>query len=109
MNIQRLRNLTTGKLHTVMGDIYQDIEWLTGSEGIMTHQLPNAAEALRPYLEKHLDGQFFDGKYDPSHIGEVEIPQMNEAEKKEFWERYDVLPSPFSKMRYDAEVIVVKV
>ena len=99
MNIQRLRNLTTGRLHTVMGDIYQDIEWLTGSEGIMTHQLPNAVDALRPYLEKYLDGRFFDDQFDTSHIGEVEIPQMDAAEKKEFWERYGALPSPFSKMR----------
>ena len=29
MNIQRLRNLTTGILHTEMGHIYQDLETIT--------------------------------------------------------------------------------
>lgn len=29
MDIQRLRNLTTGRLHTEMAHIYQDIEYLT--------------------------------------------------------------------------------
>ena len=95
MNIQRLRNLTTFVLHTTLSDIYEDIEWLTGSEGIMTHQLPNAVYALRPYLEKHLDGRFFDDQFDTSHTGVVVIPQMDAAEKKEFWERYAALPSPF--------------
>jgi hypothetical protein len=108
MDIQRLRNLTTGKLHTTMSDIYEDIEWFTRSEGIMTHQLPNAARALRAYLEKHLDSRFFDGRYDPSHVGDVEISPMDEAEKREFQRRYAALPSPFQKMREDAEVIVVK-
>ena len=30
MDIQRLRNLTTGRLHTEMGHIYEDLELITG-------------------------------------------------------------------------------
>ena len=52
MDIQRLRNLTTGRLHTKMEHIYADIEHLTGAEGVMTHQLPNACRALEPYLRE---------------------------------------------------------
>lgn len=51
MEIQRLRNLTTGILHTEVGHIYEDIEFLTGEKGIMTHMLPRACEAMMPILE----------------------------------------------------------
>ena len=36
MNIQRLRNLTTGRLHTEMGHIYEDLGIITGETGLMT-------------------------------------------------------------------------
>lgn len=97
MNIQRLRNLTTGRLHTSMGDIYQDIEYLTGEKGIMTHMLPNACRALEPYLrEKVPETKFWEDEYDINHIGEVDVPPMDEDERKAFWERYGELPSPLS-------------
>ena len=35
MDIQRLRNLTTGRLHTQMTDIYMDLDYLTG-QSLMT-------------------------------------------------------------------------
>ena len=52
MDIQRLRNLTTGRLHTEMGHIYEDLGWLTGESGLMTHMLPRAMDAVRPWLEE---------------------------------------------------------
>lgn len=97
MDNQRLRNLTTGKVHTKMSDIYEDMEYLVGESGIMTHMLPNAFRALLPYLlEKVTDERFWDDLYDASHTGKTEVPPMNADDKVEFWIRYGDLPHPFS-------------
>ena len=89
MDIQRLRNLTTGRLHTQMADIYQDIEYITGARGVLTHMLPDATKALLPYLrEKAPESRFWIGGYDPSHLGEIDIPPMNSDEQSEFWARF---------------------
>ena len=94
MDIQRLRNLTTRRLHTKMEHIYADIEYLTGEKGVMTHQLPNANRALEPYLRKKVtEARFWDGKYDTTHTGEIYVPPMDQAEKKAMWERYGAMPS----------------
>ena len=98
MNIQRLRNLTTKRLHTTMSDIYEDIETLTGSKGIMTHNLPNAARALEPYLQQVAPApRFWDGQHDESHVGDIEVPPMNAEQKAEFWKRFEALPHPFAR------------
>lgn len=89
MNIQRLRNLTTGRLHTKMSDIYEDIEYLTREKGVLTHMLPNACRALRPYLQSVApDPKLWANDYDPDHSGEIEIPPMNDEQCSEFWKRY---------------------
>jgi hypothetical protein len=98
MDIQRLRNLTTSRLHTSMDHIYQDIEFFVGSRGIMTHQLPNAGDALLPWLkEQFQDPRLWDGQYDRSHVGDVPVRPMNEEEREGFWQRYKALPSPFAR------------
>lgn len=64
IEILRLRNLTTGILHTEIGHVYEDIENLTGTKGIMTHQIPNAIRAMLPWLKVKLkDEQFWDSKF----------------------------------------------
>ena len=89
MNIQRLRNLTTGILHTTMSDVYADIEWLVGVKGIMTHMLPSACRALEPWLRQKLsDQRLFDSQYDPLHVGDTPINPMDSYEQGEFWKRY---------------------
>ena len=99
MDIQRLRNLTTGRLHTKMEDIYADIDTLTGEAGVMTHMLPNACRALEPYLrEVAPDARLWDGAYDVSHTGQIAVPQMNAEQRDEFWKRFGALPSPFARM-----------
>lgn len=99
MDIQRLRNLTTGILHTQMQDIYDDIEALTGADGIMTHQLPNAVKAMEPWLRQRLpDPRFWDGKFDTDHTGDVDIEPMTSVERGEMFARYSELPHPFSKI-----------
>lgn len=97
MDIQRLRNLTTGRLHTKMVDIYQDIEYLTGMVGVMTHMLPNACRALEPYLRDKLPQEkFWEDVYDATHVGEIDVPPMDESERNAFCERYGALPSPLA-------------
>lgn len=97
MDIQRVRNLTTGRLHTKMEDIYADVEWLTGAKGVMTHQLPNALRALEPYLrEKVAEARFWDGEYDTAHTGEIDIPPMGSEDLEKMWRRYSEMPSPLS-------------
>lgn len=99
MEIQRLRNLTTKRLHTKMQDIYEDIEFITGERGVMTHQLPNASRAIEPWLrEKLTDPRFWDGKYDLTHTGEFDLQPMNADEKAAMFKRYSELPHPFSNL-----------
>lgn len=97
MDIQRLRNLTTGRLHTEIGCVYQDIEMLTGEEGVMTHTLSRACRALEPYLrEKVPDPRFWEDVYDPTHVGEIEVPPMDAAAKAEFWKLYAAQTDPLA-------------
>ena len=66
MDIQRLRNLTTGRLHTHITDVYQDIEFFTGEKGIMTHMIPNAHRALEPYLREAVTDARLDDVFWPN-------------------------------------------
>lgn len=96
MDAQRLRNLTTGRLHTEIGCVYQDLEFITGMSGIMTHQIPNIIHAAEPWLKEHVKDQaFWDDKHRPDHVGEYPLEPMNEAERAEFISRYEALPPPF--------------
>lgn len=97
MDIQRLRNLTTRRLHTDMYHVYQDIEYLTGIDGVMTHMIPNMMMAMDPWLkEKVVDSKFWDGEYNLDHCGEFEIEPMNDQEQKLVLQRYSELPHPFA-------------
>lgn len=94
MDIQRLRNLTTGRLHTKVEHIYQDIGRLTGAEGIMTHQIPNALRAMEPWIRTVVtDQRFWDGKHDPEHVGHYDVPCMTDEETKAMFARYQEMPS----------------
>lgn len=97
MDIQRLRNLTTKRLHTDISHVYQDIEFLTGEKGILTHSIPNAVNALEPYLRETVKAQrFWDGEHDTEHTGDFEIAPMDDEQKAAFFERFKSLPSPFA-------------
>ena len=96
MEIQRLRNLTTGRLHTEMGHIYEDLEWISGEKGLMTHMLPRAMDAVEPWLrEKVSDPRFWDGKYDTTHTGEYELPEPTANDRDAMFERFKAMPYPF--------------
>jgi len=97
MDKQRLRNLTTKRLHTQMGDVYEDIEYITGMKGIMTHMIPNAMRSLEPWLiEKVTDKEYWDGEYSPELTGEFEIKPMDENDKNLFIQRYSNMKHPFA-------------
>ena len=81
MDIQRARNLTTHRLHTEMGHVYEDLEYITGVNGIMTHQIPSILRGIEPWLREQItDARFWDGKHDPSHVGEIELRAMTGEE-----------------------------
>lgn len=65
IDIQRLRNLTTGRLHTEILNFYQDLELITGEHGLMTHMLPNLSRAIEPWLRANVpDARFWQDEYD---------------------------------------------
>lgn len=98
MDKQRLRNLTTGRLHTDVGFIYEDLELITGMKGLMTHMLPNVMTATRPWLIDNVtDAEYWDGEYLPDALGSYDLPESTEEEKAEMVDRYMNLPSPFEK------------
>jgi len=95
MDTQRLRNLTTGKLHTEMGHIYEDLGMITGEQGLMTHMLPRVCKAIKPWLEKNVSEQrFWDGKYDITHTGKYKLPTPTDEDRKVMLERFIAMPNP---------------
>jgi len=106
MDIQRLRNLTTGRLHTDIRCVYEDLELITGLPGLMTHMLPRASRAVEPWLREHIkDPRFWEDKHDPLHVGEYVLPEPTEADQQAMTERYLAQPNPLE----GKDVIVVRV
>lgn len=99
MDIQRIRNLTTEVLHTKMADVYEDLEYITGERGLMTHMLPNINRAVRPWLQEQItDPRFWIEELDESHTGDFPLRQMTAAESKAALERYMQLPNPLAQL-----------
>ena len=97
MDIQRLRNLTTGRLHTEIDHIYEDLEVITGESGLMTHMLPRAMRAVEPWLREHVkDDRFWDGEFDTLHVGEFNLPDPTERERTEMFDLYKEQPNPLA-------------
>ena len=95
MDIQRLRNLTTGRLHTDIGCIYEDLGEITGQKGLMTHMLPRAMRAVEPWLREHVtDSRFWNDEYDNTHIGEYSLPEPTAADREAMTDRYMTQPNP---------------
>jgi hypothetical protein len=95
MDAQRLRNLTTGILHTEIGHIYEDLGTITGENGLMTHMLPRASRAVEPWLREHVsDRRFWDGKFDQTHTGNIDLPEPTSEERELMFQRYAEQPNP---------------
>lgn len=85
---QRLRNLTTLRLHTQVQHIYDDLEMITG-QPIMTSMASRANDAVEPWLRQVVsDERFWDGEYDPEHVGELELPDPTEEDRQLMTERF---------------------
>ena len=94
-DIQRIRNLTTGIVHTKMEDVYDDLEIIMGTKGLDPHRLPQALSAVKPWLREHIANIYFwDGKYDPVHRGEITLPEPTDKERKLMLDRYNASPDP---------------
>jgi hypothetical protein len=95
MDIQRLRNLTTGRLHTDISCVYTDLEQITGQRGLMTHMLPRIMNAVEPWLRQYVtDSRFWEDKCDASHVGDFMLPEPTAAERKAMLENYLAQPNP---------------
>lgn len=85
IDCQRLRNLTTGRLHTEVSHYYEDLETLTDWHGLLTHQLPRVSEAITPWLKEVVrDKRFWDEQYDVTHTGTVTIRMPTQKEREIF-------------------------
>lgn len=95
MDIQRLRNITTGILHTEIGHVYKDLGFIVGDDGLMTHMLPRVMCAVEPWLREQVEDQrFWDGKFDTMHTGEYPLRAMTTEESDAALQRYMAMPSP---------------
>ena len=80
-----------------MCHIYEDLGWLTGQPGLMTHMLPRALVATTPWLKEHVtDQRFWDGKYDITHTGEYTLPEPTEADRAAMFAIYKAQPDPLA-------------
>jgi hypothetical protein len=81
ISIQRLRNLTTSKLHTRLDDLHEDFERILGKP-ISSQSYEYARQAILLWLHENLkDPRFWDETYDPTHIGEVKLIEPTETER----------------------------
>lgn len=84
MDNLRLRNLTTGIVHTNMVDIHNDIEMIFGHKGLFDSILPRVYEAIKPWLIKVVtEKRFWDDKFDLTHVGEFELPEPTIEDREE--------------------------
>ena len=106
IDTQRLRSLTTGRLHTEIGHVYEDLETIIGETGLMTHMLPRVNQAVKPWLEANAtDPRLWDGQFDRSHTGETELPEPTKGEREAMFARFKEMPSPLA----GKEVIVAEI
>lgn len=88
----KLRSITSGILHTDIGDVYKFIQEYVGFDGIMTHEIPSAIRSLCPILRTKLPEEWFSEEWITIGLEEpVELPELTEKEKDLFWNNYGVL------------------
>ena len=107
MDIKRLRNLTTGFVHTEIGHFYEDLGRIMGQDSLMTHMLPRANLAVEPWLRKHVtEPRFWDAKYDPTHVGEYDLPEPTAEDRASMLARYFDQPDPLKGKNLLAALMV---
>lgn len=89
ISAQRLRNLTTSRLHTDIRHVHEDLCRIFGVDWLMTHMLPRALRAVKPWLREALPQErLWDGEHDPSHEGEFALRAQTEEELDGIWRRF---------------------
>jgi hypothetical protein len=89
-----------------MEHIYQDLGFIIGDDGIMTHMIPRVMRSIEPWLREQVtDARFWDGEYDTTHTGEYPLRAMTPEENAAALERYAAMPNPLA----GKEVIAVQV
>jgi len=103
----KLRNITTGILHTNIGDVYLFLEEYLDVKGVMTHQLPSACRALNPILKKKLSKDWFTKEWQKNGLNEpIELPNLTKQEKILFWKKYEILSSKMWDKIKDKTIVV---
>lgn len=101
MDIQRIRNLTTGLLHTTLTDIYEDLEYFVSTKGLMTHMLGRVNEAIKPFLLAQLSShpdyeRLMEDAYDPTHQGDIPMRPLTKEECEQALAAYGKLLDPLA-------------
>jgi hypothetical protein len=95
LSTQRLRNLTTGILHTNMEDIREDLEAITGIPALSTYELPDILDALHPFLAEHIiEPRYWTDVLDVTHTGWMVLPAMPAAQRDALLLRLEAIPLP---------------
>ena len=78
-----------------MDHIYEDLGFIVGDDGLMTHMLPRVIRAIEPWLREQVtDARFWDGEYDTTHVGEYPLRAMTPEENESALELYLAMPNP---------------
>jgi hypothetical protein len=113
--IPQMLNITTGRLHTDIGDIYKFFNEVI-EPGIFTHMLPNALKAILPILKNKLPSSIpYEGYHPTLHSVRTDNKEWEEytdtiditftdEEKTQFWNNYNELSNPLE----GKQVIIVK-
>lgn len=90
MNNQRLRNLTTGRLHTCIKDIKEDLAGLLGLPDLQTINILSARDTVILWLVNQVsDMRFWELEYDLKHTGHLPLPTPTPVERVIMLHRYD--------------------
>lgn len=99
--------MTTGILHTTIGDVYEFIEEYTGEKGVMTHQIPSACRALVPILKTKLPPEWFNEIWLKDGLDEpCEVSDLTDEEKRSYWSEYGAYASAMWDSIKDKTIIV---
>jgi len=94
-SLGQVLSITTGKLLCDMDDIYDILNYMTGSN-LFTHQLPRASRTVRPYLKKWMESTvpLFD-KIDRDEIQAGNANDWLSEKEKVFGKTFFLSPLPY--------------
>ena len=89
MDIQRIRNITTGIIHTSFEEMSKDIQMITGIEGVTTIGIPYVGRLAQLFLKEQFpDPRFWERAMDETHVGELEVRNMTMDDRQRIFEAY---------------------